>query len=258
VEQPIAMVVALGEERRALQPSLDSPLHWWAGEFHAVSGRSGEQPVVLIQAGIGRERARRALLGAARWFEFRAAWSLGFAGGLAEPLRPGDLVCPPTVLLDDGGSGTSFPAGPDRAAVRAALATAGVACHEGDLLTVDAPLRTVQGKREAHRRTGAVAVDMEAAGLAVAARELGIPWLAIKAIVDGVEDALPAFLADCTTPEGEIRWRGLLAGLLGSGERRRALWGLVRATRQAGLGLRRALGLLARGGGCLDATRRVQ
>ncbi|HEU5394259.1 MAG TPA: hypothetical protein VFV36_05600, partial [Candidatus Methylomirabilis sp.] len=121
---PIAMVVALGQERRALQHSLASPLHWWSEAFHAVSGRSAGHAVVLIQAGIGRDRARRALQAAAQWFEFCAAWSLGFAGGLTEDLRPGDLVCPSIVRLDDGVSGTPFPAGPAQAGVRAALSAA--------------------------------------------------------------------------------------------------------------------------------------
>lgn len=252
------MVVALGQERRALQHSLASPLHWWSEAFHAVSGRSAGHAVVLIQAGIGRDRARRALQAAAQWFEFCAAWSLGFAGGLTEDLRPGDLVCPSIVLLDDGVSGTPFPAGPAQAGVRAALSAARIACVEGPLLTVEAPLRTLQAKREAHRRTGAMAVDMEAAGVAEAATRLGIPWLAFKAVVDPVEEPLPDFLADCITPSGDVRWRAVVASLLGSSQRRRTLSRLGRATRRAGRGLRGSLGLLLGAGGCLDAARRVQ
>jgi len=255
---PIAMVVALGQERRALQRSLASPLHWWSEAYRAVSGGSAGRPVVLIQAGMGRERARRALQAAAQWFDFDAAWSLGFAGGLTDDLRAGDLVCPSTVLLDDGVSGTPFPAGPAQAEVRAALSAAGIACRGGPLLTVEAPLRTPQAKREAHRRTGAVAVDMEAAGVAEACTTLGIPWLAVKAVVDPVEQPLPEFLAGCITPSGEVRWRAVLASLLGSSQRRRTLLRLGRATRQAGRGLRGCLGPLLCGGGCLDATRGVQ
>jgi hypothetical protein len=242
VERPVAILVALGEERRALQPALTSPLHWWSEGFHAVSGRSAGVAVVLIQAGIGRQAARRALLAGAHWLEFCAAWSLGFAGGLTEPLKPGEIVCPSTLLLDDGLTGRSFPAPPAQAEVRAALSTAGIPWRDGAVLTVDAPLRTPEAKREAHRRTGAVAVDMEAAGVAEAAGELGIPWLAIKAVVDGVDDPLPEFIAGCTGPRGEIRWRGVLAGLLASGKRRRTLIRLGRAARQAGRGLGRCLG----------------
>lgn len=241
VTRPVAMVVALARERRALQDALAAGLQWWTEDFRAVSGRLGDQPVIVIQAGIGRDRARRALLATSRWHPLRAAVSLGFAGGLVDALRPGDLVCPAMVLSDDGVLGLPFPAAPGQAAVRAALSADGPRVHDGPLLTVDAPLRTPQVKRAAHQRTGAVAVDMEAAGMAEAAQALGIPWLALKAVVDGVEEPLPEFLAGCTTDRGELRWRGLLGALLAGGERRRTLRRLGRASQQAGLGLRRGL-----------------
>ncbi len=241
VIHPLALVVALGQERRILQPALVSGLQWWTEEFRAVSGRLGDQSVIVIQAGIGRERARQALLATSRWHRLRAAVSLGFAGGLVDALQPGDLVTPSVVLSDDGALGLPFPAAPGQAAVHDALFANGPRVHDGPLLTVAAPLRTPQAKREAHQRTGAVAVDMEAAGVAEAAQELGIPWLALKAVVDGVEDPLPEFLAGCTTDRGELRWRNLLWAFLAGGEKRRTLRRLARASRQAAVGLQRSL-----------------
>ncbi|MBI2163134.1 MAG: hypothetical protein HYU32_03195 [candidate division NC10 bacterium] len=239
MDRPIALVVALAQERRPLQRRLAAARQGRADEFRLIVGELAGQAAVLIQAGIGRDRARRAVLAAAHRFPFRAAWSLGFAGGLAEALCAGDVVCPAAVLLDDGRTGRSFGVAPAQTAVRAALAAAGLRMHDGPLLTVDDPLRTPEVKRAAHRRTGAVAVDMEAAGVAEAARDLGIPWLAIKAVVDAAGEALPAFLAGCTTAQGELRWRGLLRGLA-SGGCRRTLWRLHRASGQAARGLERA------------------
>ena len=240
MDRPVALVVALAQERRPLQRRLAAARQGRAGDFRVVVGELAGRAVVLIQAGIGRDRAHRALLAASHQFSFRAAWSLGFAGGLAETLCVGDVVCPAAVLLDDGRTGQSFGVAPAQAAVCAALAAAGIRIHDGPLLTVDDPLRTPEVKRAAHRRTGAVAVDMEAAGVAEAARELGIPWLAIKAVVDAAGEALPEFLAGCTTAQGELRWRGLLSNLA-SARRRRTLWRLHRASRQAAQGLQRAV-----------------
>ncbi|OGB92435.1 MAG: hypothetical protein A3H39_17885 [candidate division NC10 bacterium RIFCSPLOWO2_02_FULL_66_22] len=240
MDRPIALVVALAQERRPLLRLLAAARQGRADEFRLIVGELAGQTAVLIQAGIGRDRARRALLAAAHRFPVRAAWSLGFSGGLAETLCPGDLVCPAVVLQDDGRTGQSFGVAPAQAAVRAALAAAGIRTHDGPLLTVDDPLRTPEVKRAAHRRTGAVAVDMEAAGVAEAACELGIPWLAIKAVVDAAGEALPEFLAGCTTAQGELRWRGLLSNLA-SARRRRTLWRLRRASRQAAQGLQRAV-----------------
>lgn len=241
MDRPIALVVALAQERLPLQRSLAAAQEGRVGDFPLVAGRLAGQVAILIQAGIGRDRARRALLAAAHRFPFCVAWSLGFAGGLIEALCPGDLVFPAVVLKDDGQAGQSFDAAPAQAAVRAALSAAGIWTHDGPLLTVDSPLRTPEVKRAAHQRTGAVAVDMEAVGVAEAARELNIPWVAMKAVVDAAGEALPEFLAGCTTAHGEVSWFRLLWGLA-SGERRRTLWRLHRASRQAARGLQRALG----------------
>jgi nucleoside phosphorylase len=237
---PLALVVALAQERRALRRCLTSVRRWRTQECHGLTGRLSRQPIVLIQAGIGRDRVRRALLAASHRFPFRAAWSLGFAGGLADGFRPGDLVCPGVVIMDDGQAGKGFDVGPAHAAVAAALAAARMPPSGGPLLSVDSPLRTPEAKRAAHRRTGAVVVDMEAAGVAEAAEGLGIPWLAIKSVVDAVDEPLPGFLLGCTTPRGDLRWLGVLWNLA-VGSRRRALRRLGRASRQAAVALQRGL-----------------
>lgn len=237
---PIALVVALSREWRVLRSLLRSPRRARAEDFPLLAGELGGRPVLLIQAGIGQDRAGRALLSASRRCAVGAAWSLGFAGGLTDALRPGHLVCPGVVLGDDGGTGQAFPAAQAGTAVVAALSAAGVPVCDGPLLSVGFPLRTEEAKREAHRRTGAVAVDMEAAGVAEAARRLGVPWLAIKSVVDAVREPLPAFLTGCTTPRGDLRWRGVLGGLA-VGSRRRALSRLGRASRLAAPALRRGL-----------------
>ena len=88
---------------------------------------------------------------------------------------------------------------------------------------------------------------MEAAGVAAAARDLGIPWLAIKAVVDDAWEPLPDYLADCTTAAGDLRWRGLFWSCL-FGERRRVFRRLRRKAGQATLSLKRSLGPALRAG----------
>jgi adenosylhomocysteine nucleosidase len=243
MDRPVALVVALATERWALERRLVAPQVRRLGGLRLALGTIAGQSVVLIQAGVGAARARSALLTVAREFHFRAAWSLGLAGGLADDLGPGDLICPAVVLLDDGRQGQAL-------APTAPLATIGAAlqgANSGPLLTVEAPLRTVQAKRNARERTGAVAVDMEAAGVAAAARDLEIPWLAIKAVADDAREALPAFLAGCTTPAGDLRWRGLLWSCL-YGERRQVFRRLRREAGLATLSLKRHLDVALRAG----------
>lgn len=260
--RPIALVVALARERQAIQPALSATRACRLPASRAITGVLAGQAVLLIQAGMGADRARAAVLDASRRFSLGAAWSLGFAGGLAEGLAPGDLLCPPVVLRDAAGQPESLPAAPAQAAVIAALQAASLPLRSGSLLTVSLPLRTPGAKRAAHSRTGAVAVDMEATGVAEAARGLGIPWLALKAVVDGVEEPLPEFLSGCTTAGGALRWRGLLRSLL-AGERRRVLRRLARSANLAARSLSRSLDVAVRawvttGPAHLDATPPLQ
>jgi len=234
---PVLLVVALAAERHALRGSLRAGRSGTLGNRPFVRGTVAGRDVLLVQAGIGRERARQAVIAAARAFGTHAVWSLGFAGGLADTLRPGDLVCPSAILDDERPAEAPMAADASHAAMCAALRRAQLPVASGTLITVQAPLRTPEAKRAAHRRSGAVAVEMEAAGVAQAAQELGIPWAALKVVVDAVGDPLPSSLARCTSPEGDLRWRGLLAGALEGRRFWRPLFRLGRASRVAGRNL---------------------
>lgn len=230
----VLLVVALAAERQALQGLLQERRGRRLAGRAAVSGRLAGRDVLLVQAGVGRDRAHDAVIAAAREFPVRAAWSLGFAGGLSERLGPGDLVFP-AVVLDDADAGAApLAADASHATVCAALRRAAMSVDSGSLLSAMTVLRTPENKRAACRRSGAVAVEMEAAGVARAAQGLGIPWVALKAIVDTLDDPLPPFLAACTTPQGDVRWRGLLAGALAGRDVWRSLGRLGRSSRKAG------------------------
>lgn len=230
----VLLVVALAAERRALQGVLQERRRRRLGDRPAVGGRLGGRDLLLVQAGVGRDRAHDAVVAAAAEFQVQAAWSLGFAGGLSERLRPGDLVFPAAVLDDVDAGGAPLAADSSRAIACAALRRAAMSVDEGNLLTVGTVLRTPDAKRAACRRSGAVAVEMEAAGVARAARNLGVPWMALKVVVDAVDDQLPPSLAACTTPQGDLRWRGLVAGALEGRDFWRSLVQLGRSSRQAG------------------------
>ena len=237
----VLLVVALAAERYALQGSLQARRSERLGGRAAVRGRLAGRDILLVQAGIGRDRARDAVIAAAREFDVDAAWSLGFAGGLSERLHPGDLVCPAAVLDDADFGGVPMVADSSHTTVCAALRRAAFPVDPGNLITVGSVLRTPEAKRAVGRRSGAVAVEMEAAGVARAAQGLGIPWVALKTIVDTLDDQLPPFLAACTTPQGDVRWRGLVAGALTGPDAWRSLGRLARSSRKAGRTLRQGL-----------------
>src|SRR5690606_23414362 len=112
------------------------------------------------------------------------------AGGLDPALAPGAVVVPNAVLAD----GACFPCAAGwAAAVRAAALDAGLAVADsGTLLGVAAPLATPTAKAHAYAEAGAVAADMESGAIAAAAAIAGVPFIAVRVVVDAGGDALPA------------------------------------------------------------------
>jgi hypothetical protein len=94
-------------------------------------------------------------------------------------------------------------------------------------------------EKAAAAATGAVAVDMESGPLSAFAADRGLPFTALRVVLDGPGEALPPALAELIGPGGQVRGRRAL-GLLAT---RPGL--AVALVALAGRG-RRALGALGR------------
>lgn len=144
---------------------------------------NNNQRAALICAGTGVDRAYAAAKALIEQCSPRVVISIGFAGSCVPRLHPGSVVVPATLL--EAATGESF-----------GCAFGG----GGRLVTLDRVAGRAQ-KQEASARFGAMAVDMEAAGVATAAAECGRQFAAIKAISDGAEEDLE-FLSRFVKPEG--------------------------------------------------------
>lgn len=187
-----------------------------------------------------REGAERMLRAGAT-----ALASFGFAGALAPGLRPGTLVLPDHVIAPGGERYAAD------AAWRARLARRVGAAASGALLGSASPLRTAHDKAGAHRETGAVAVDMESHDVAAAARSAGVPFLAIRAISDGADMAIPSSALRGVSADGGRHALGTLLGLLLAPWELVALIRLARDSQTALTALRR-VARLSLGGLALD------
>ena len=125
----------------------------------------------------------------------------GFAGGLSERLKPGDLI-----LADKVTDGTTTFAPNDTLLASAkSVQVSNAKIEIGTLVTVDKVANErPQEKRELAAQTGAIAVDMETVGAVRVAQERGIPWLAVRAITDGVNDELPLDFNALANPDGSV------------------------------------------------------
>jgi len=162
----------------------------------------------------------------------------GLAGACSPDLRTGDIVVgdpvavPGAELDEDSGD-----PGLRRRAVRA-IESARLRYQVGRLLTVDEVVTTPAAKAKWSRAQGALAVDMESAHVLAWARRAGLPAVAVRAIMDGLEDEVPHDLLRAVGPDGRMRaWAA--AGFLGRPALLPAAWRLGRRSH-------RALGSLAR------------
>ena len=165
-----------------------------------------------------------------------AILSFGVAGGLDPALRPGTVVIADAIVAPDGTRLACDVAWHGRVLQ---FLSGNVPCFSGALAGSDEPLLSPQAKAALGRRWGAVAVDMESHGVARAARARNVPFLALRAVADGAERVLPAWVMDAVLPDGSLAPGKIARALL---PRPWQVWGLIGLARANG----RALGALGR------------
>lgn len=178
-ERPILIVVAMARELRSVARAIGGKPRG----THA-SGWLGEHRAVALTIGVAGQPSHAVVA-----YRPRLVISCGFCGALDPWLRPGHVVVASSVQ-DERGESIAVPE-PDLAIVRAAFgAPQGFA--EGEILCTERVVATRDRKRALTRR-GRVAVDLESWSAAQAARDAGTPWLAIRAVLDPLDDDLPPF-----------------------------------------------------------------
>ena len=82
------------------------------------------------------------------------------------------------------------------------------------LVESDVIVKTSAEKRSLARRTQAAATDMESAAQARLAKDYGLPFIAIRAIVDTPSTEIPENVLKALDPEGNINLRKLLSSTM--------------------------------------------
>lgn len=157
--------------------------------------------------------------------------SFGIAGGLAPMLRPGDLVIAAGVATNDGRTLATDPAWLLQLLERLPGAVSGLIY--GDVAIAATPER----KSQLYATTGALAVDLESAGVATVCHAAGKPFAVIRAVADPANRRLPSLALDALDADGRALPMKVAAGLL---RRPFELTGLIRV----GLDSRAALSAL--------------
>jgi nucleoside phosphorylase len=157
--------------------------------------------LIFTVAGIGRRRAAAAALVVANKFKPHALVSIGFCGALTDDLETGDLVLGGTSVH---GATTSL--------IDLALSDA-IKARRGNVVTVDKVVLDAEEKRKLAKESGAIVVDMEADGIAVAAQSRGLAFLAVKIVIDTPSSPLSSSYGGCW-PVFKDLLRGRLMGMM--------------------------------------------
>ncbi|MET8624083.1 1-hydroxy-2-methyl-2-butenyl 4-diphosphate reductase [Kitasatospora sp. NPDC004669] len=189
---PLLVLCALGPEVWALR----------GGDWRGAAGG----PPVLVRTGVGRRRAGlavRRLLNSAP-AGYGAVVVAGFGAAVGPGVAPGDVVAADGVR-DAEGHLYPVDSGPELAR---ALKEYGLTAHTGVHHTADHVVRGIE--RRALHLQGALAVDMEAAAVLAALREVrpALPVAVLRVVVDTPEREL---LRPGTLPAGVRAWRTLRA-----------------------------------------------
>ena len=118
---------------------------------------------------------------------------LGFAGGADPSLASGVLAISPRYHEASGGNYLQPDPEMWRQAVEAAT-DAGLPFDQTDSLTVEQPVSTVADKGAMFRRYQVGTVNMEDHPVAAAARDAGVPFLAVRAVLDPANQSLPPYV----------------------------------------------------------------
>ena len=176
-------------------------------------------PGVVVVRGPGPARVAAGIDAlAGRGHGAHPAWagvlSFGCAGALDPALRAGDCVLASCVLASSAGSGPE-PLPTDPAWTQALAARLPRACC-GPLAGLDAPLASTAAKARLWRAGGALAVDMESRAAALAARRMGLPFAAVRVVLDPARRSLPPCALKGMREDGGTDLAGLLGELAGA------------------------------------------
>ncbi len=179
--------------------------------FRLYRGKLKSKDTLLVQTGMGRQRAENATQFVLERYPVTAIISLGFAGALNPELRIGDVVVCST-LYGQTGSGQEKqdePCAPDANLLSLASQGAGdraTRFHLGSGVTVlqlNASTQKMQGLSETYH---ADIVDMESYWIARIASARQIPFIAIRSISDNMQSSVQPF-DRILDSDGELLWK---------------------------------------------------
>jgi len=193
----------------------------------------------LLLSGIGSKKAERAANELVKQGA-GALLSWGCAAGLVPELAPGMLVLPRVIIGADHSDYPVDPAWRKRLLYRIQKH---IRLYQGALAETKVVLDTEKAKQDFFLQTSAGAADMESAAVAAVAKEAGIPFMAIRAIADSLDIAVPKDFLTVTNAFGKVRFWAFFKAVSRHPVGSLGLFRLIRSFRAAQSTLRKVVHL---------------
>ncbi len=210
---PIAVFFALKNESGYFEDRLENAEHLHGHGFRLVSGSLNGQEFLSIVTGMGIRNAQSVMETVCRSHQPRLVISSGFAGGLDPSLPKGGLfladeILPAAELVGEKLEGKlsengAFLEGFRRSEKELLSVSLRLRAEDipkelrskcrvgGRLLTVSSAVGDPKDKRELAFGYRAQVVDMESWAAARVCREMGLPFLSLRAVSDTADETLP-------------------------------------------------------------------
>ncbi|MGE5295706.1 MAG: hypothetical protein ACM3VT_12830 [Solirubrobacterales bacterium] len=209
----LALMAAIAQELRSLKQSLQAREAFAQGACRIFDARVGATPVVMVQSGMGKDSAERAVNLLLTRRRIGPLLSIGFAGGLADGLDCGQVVLCSSFRCDRDSSEPAYRADARLLSRAQEAFESEPALRTGCCLTVSRPVAGPTLRRRAAQAFGADVADMESYWLARLAASHNIPFLGVRAITDTERLELSPFDRS-VGPDGRIAIAAVIGALV--------------------------------------------
>ncbi|NJD91695.1 MAG: hypothetical protein FIA91_09305 [Geobacter sp.] len=224
----ICIICAIPQETRQLLAKFPQKGCCKVAGFKSWQAASAKHSITIIESGIGRENATRAATAAFLNIKPDYVINGGFCGALTADLQVGDIVTANTIhILDKGVPGQTITVG----ASLNDSALKGFAA--ADFISADSILGKSEFLKSFPSLTTAV-VDMESYAVAAVCKEYGIPFIAVRAVSDGLDTDPSLLFRAVADQDFNIRLPAVISAVISRPSFLRQLFTLAKGARIAG------------------------
>jgi nucleoside phosphorylase len=215
LETTIGLIAAMTQESNALLHRVQGAQHIAVGDFRGYRFQINSQTCVLVTSGMGVRHAAGAARTLINRYQPQALISFGIAGAVEPDLEIGDVVAVEAYCRLEAGSLTAqqpLAKLPEqaRASITRALAQCNARLFTGSAVTTT-------GSQLAQSEAGGLehpVLEMETAGIAIAARQEGIPLFCLRSISDGPRDQIPLDLGEIMDEDANLQMGKMLLAII--------------------------------------------